>query len=202
MSFKKNKYKVIKNAIPTAVTNFLYFYFLLKRSVCTEMETKNATMSLQYRHLLGQFRDNQIKGQPDCFVTYGDTAFDTLLELIRPVMEHHTKHKLIPTYSYARIYKEGNILPKHTDRQSCEISTTLNLGGDPWPIFLKNTKGKKVKINLNPGDMLIYRGPDLEHWRDSFKGSICLQVFLHYNEDKIKNQPYLYDGRKHLGLPK
>ena len=50
--------------------------------------------------------------------------------------------------------------------------------------------------------MLIYRGPDLEHWRDSFKGSICLQVFLHYNEDKIKNQPYLYDGRKHLGLPK
>jgi hypothetical protein len=200
MSFKKNKYKIIRNALPSAIGNFLYFYFLLKRSVCKELQTKNDPMSRSYRHLLGQFGDEQIK--TDCFVTYGDTAFDTLLELIRPVMEHHTKQKLIPTYSYARIYEKGDTLKKHKDRKSCEISTTLNLGGDPWPIFIKNTKGKKRKVDLKQRDMLIYRGSDLEHWRDPFKGSICLQVFLHYNEDKQKNKRYLYDGRKHLGIPK
>ena len=160
MSFKKNKYKIIRNALPNTMGNFLYFYFLLKRSVCKELQTKNDPMSKSYRHLLGQFGDEQIK--TNCFVTYGDTAFDTLLELIKPVLEHHTKHKLIPTYSYARIYE----------------------------------------IDLKQGDMLIYRGSDLEHWRNPFEGSICLQVFLHYNEDKQKNKRYLYDGRKHLGIPK
>ena len=195
--FKEKNYIVIKNAISKEKADFLFRYFKLKREVAKTMFSEKWLSP--YATEWGTWSCPQIK---NTYITYGDVAFDTLLELIRPVMEHHTKHKLIPTYSYARIYKEGNILPKHTDRQSCEISTTLNLGGDPWPIFLKNTKGKKVKINLNPGDMLIYRGPDLEHWRDSFKGSICLQVFLHYNEDKIKNQPYLYDGRKHLGLPK
>ena len=35
-------------------------------------------------------------------------------------------------------YQKGDdILERHKDRFSCEISTTLmNLGGDPWPIYL------------------------------------------------------------------
>ena len=28
-------------------------------------------------------------------------------------------------------------LKRHKDRFSCEISTTMNLGGDPWPIYLE-----------------------------------------------------------------
>ena len=32
--------------------------------------------------------------------------------------------KLNPTYSYARIYKMGDIFYRHKDRFSCEISTT------------------------------------------------------------------------------
>ena len=80
----------------------------------------------------------------------------------------------------ARIYKKGDILARHKDRFSCEISTTLNLGGDPWPIFVDPT-GKNgqagIKVELDPGDMLIYSGCDLEHWREEFKGKDCGQVF-------------------------
>ena len=121
-------------------------------------------------------------------------------------MEKITKLKLYPSYSYARIYNKGNVLKRHKDRFSCEISTTLNLGGDGWPIYLEpsgkqNMKG--IKIDLKPGDMLIYRGCELEHWRDKFKGEICSQVFLHYNNKKTKNsKKNLFDGRPHLGLPK
>jgi hypothetical protein len=99
---------------------------------------------------------------------------------------------------------------------SCEISTTLNLGGDPWPIYIEPNKekgildekgytpsdSKGIKVNLNPGDMLVYRGCDLEHWRDEFKGEDCAQVFLHYNDAKSKlalNNKF--DNRPHLGLP-
>tara|TARA_B100000035_G_scaffold16896_1_gene13609 strand:- start:59 stop:319 length:261 start_codon:yes stop_codon:yes gene_type:complete len=81
----------------------------------------------------------------------------------------------------------------------------MNLGGDPWPIYLEPSgkEGMKgVKVDLNPGDMLIYRGCELEHWRKKFKGTECVQVFLHYNDSKTpgaKNN--IFDGRIHLGLP-
>ena len=121
-------------------------------------------------------------------------------------METHTGLKLSPTYSYARIYKKGDDLKRHKDRFSCEISTTLNLGGDPWPIYLEPSgeEGKEgIKVDLEPGDMLVYRGIDLEHWRYKFEGENCGQVFLHYNNeehpDASKNKN---DGRVHLGLPK
>ena len=48
--------------------------------------------------------------------------------------------KLNPTYSYARIYKKGDVLHRHKDRFSCEISTTMNLGGDEWPIYIEAKK--------------------------------------------------------------
>ena len=131
-------------------------------------------------------------------------------------MEKNTGLKLNPTYSYTRLYKKGDILKRHKDRFSCEISTTLNLGGDNWPIFLEpkknigttkdgfltatNNKGKKV--NLNPGDMLIYKGNIVEHWREAFTGNDCVQTFLHYNNVLTKNSDKnIFDGRPHIGLP-
>jgi hypothetical protein len=39
--------------------------------------------------------------------------------------------KLYPAYTYTRLYKKGDELKRHKDRFSCEISTTMNLGGDP-----------------------------------------------------------------------
>jgi hypothetical protein len=76
----------------------------------------------------------------------------------------------------------------------------MNIGGDEWPIYLEpsgkeNKKG--VEVNLNPGDMLMYRGCELEHWRDAFEGDDCAQVFFHFTDDKN----YIYDTRPFLGLP-
>jgi hypothetical protein len=125
---------------------------------------------------------------------------ETLLLRLHPLMEKELNAKLIPCYSYTRVYKTGDILERHVDREACEISTTMFLGGDPWPIYLKNKK--YIEVNLKPGDMLVYKGCDLEHWRDEFEGEECAQVFLHYNRDTKENQKNLYDGRIHVGLPK
>ena len=89
--------------------------------------------------------------------------------------------------------------------QSDSLVTTLNLGGDSWPIFLEPSGqlGEKgIKIDLEPGDMLVYSGCILEHWREQFEGENCGQVFLHYNNlnsQHVKNNKF--DGREHLGLP-
>jgi hypothetical protein len=50
--------------------------------------------------------------------------------------------------------------------------------------------------------MLVYKGNELEHWREEFEGEICGQVFLHYNDVKTKDaDKYIFDTRPHLGLP-
>ena len=212
MSFKKNKYVVIKEAVPKEIAEFCYNYFLLKRTVARSLF--DARYISQFTEEWGTWTDAQV---PNTYSHYSDVAMETLLMRTLPIMEKKTGLKLNPTYSYARIYKKGDILHRHKDRFSCEISTTLNLGGDPWCIYLESKKnvgiadGKKItvssnnkgtKIFLNPGDMLVYRGMELEHWREKFQGNDCCQVFLHYNDQKSKEaEKNIYDRRKHLGLP-
>ena len=203
MSFAKNKFVVIKQVISPELTDFIYKYFLMKRTAAYTLHENNYFADKKYYLITGTWGDSQV---PDAYAHYSDIVMETLLLKVHPIMEKITKLKLYPSYSYARIYNKGNVLKRHKDRFSCEISTTLNLGGDNWPIYLEpsgkqNMKG--VKIDLKPGDMLIYRGCDLEHWRDEFKGKLCSQVFLHYNNKKTKNsKKNLFDGRPHLGLPK
>ena len=189
-----NKYQVIKKAISYELANFVFNYFLLKRDAVKWMYDNNVTYD---NGTLGTWTDKQI---PNTYSHYGDQVMETLLVKVLPIMQQETGLNLIPTYSYARLYKHGDELKRHKDRPSCEISTTINLGGDPWPIYIK--KQKNIKVDLNPGDMLVYRGCDLEHWRDEFKGEHCSQVFLHYKNKKTKNsKKNLFDGRSHLGLP-
>jgi alkylated DNA repair dioxygenase AlkB len=151
---------------------------------------------------LGTWKDNQI---PETYSHYSDFAMETLLSKVKPIMEKETGLQLVETYSYARVYKKGDELKRHKDRPSCETSCTMNLGGDLWPIFLEPSGelGKEgTKILLNPGDMLIYRGCDVEHWREPFDGDDCCQVFLHYNDVNGQfAEQNKYDGRPFLGLP-
>jgi len=196
MSFKTKNYQIIKQIISEDLTDFIYKYFLLKRQVANTLFKSNYISSSET--IFGIWNDTQV---PNTYSNYADIVMETLLCKIHPIMEEITSLKLTPNYSYARIYKEGDILKKHTDRFSCEISTTLNLGGDHWPIFLKHNN-KKIKVDLKPGDMLIYKGNILEHWREEFKGDHCAQVFLHYNNVKTKGAAEnLFDTRVHLGLP-
>ena len=48
--------------------------------------------------------------------------------------------------------------------------------------------------------MVIYKGHEIEHWREPFQGEHHAQVFLHYNEQGGRFDS-LYDGRPVLGFP-
>ena len=206
-------YKVVKQAISYELANFLFNYFLLKREAVAHMYDTNMTYD---NGMLGTWKDAQI---PNTYSIYGDTTFDTLLMKVLPIMKRETGLDVVPTYSYARLYKHGDELKRHKDRPSCEISTTINLGGEPWPIFIDGTGANNVinerqnlvkpgapegtKVLLEVGDMLVYSGCELEHWREPFEGNICGQVFLHYNHiDGQFAEKNKFDGRPMLGLPK
>ena len=208
-----NKYTVIRNAVSYDLANFCYNYFLLKRDAIRFMYDNNI---IAENGLHGTWEDKQVPGS---YSIYADHVMETLLMKVLPVMKEKTGLNLVPTYSYARVYEHGAELKRHKDRPSCEISTTLNLGGDPWAIYLDPTGANNVideyknihkpgapegvKVDLNPGDMLIYSGCELEHWRKPFEGKLCGQVFLHYNHvDGRFAKTNLYDKRPILGIPK
>ena len=212
--FKEKKYTIIRNAISYELANFGYNYLLLKREAVAWMHENNYIS--KFTPLFGTWTDKQI---PNTYSCYSDMFMETLMMKVLPIMQQRTEMNLIPCYTYTRIYKKGDILKRHSDRPSCEISTTLHLGGDPWTIFLDPT-GQKTVINeekqiikpnapkgipvdLEIGDMLVYSGCDLEHWREPFEGENCGQVFLHYNNIDgplgIENK---FDKRPLLGIPK
>src|SRR5438045_1561508 len=58
---------------------------------------------------------------PETPSTYGDPTFDGLLEYVRPLIEARCGRRLHPTFSYARLYKHGDVLQRHRDRPACEI---------------------------------------------------------------------------------
>jgi len=207
-----NKYQVIKNAIGYDLANFIFNYFLLKRDAVKYMYDNNITYD---NGMFGTWKDSQI---PNTYSHYADHVMETLLMKTLPVMQKETGLELVPTYSYARAYKKGDILKRHKDRPSCEISTTIHLGGDQWSIFIDPTGSNNVideyknihkpdapqgvKVDLDVGDMLVYSGCELEHWREQFQGDVCVQVFLHYNhvngQFAEKNK---FDKRPLLGIP-
>jgi len=214
MSFKKNKYTVIKQAISKDLAIFIANYFRMQKQVYDTCRA--ARYFSPFETILGYY-EGENEQIPNTYSAYANIAMETLLLKCQPGMEKATGLKLYPAYTYARIYKKGDELKRHKDRFSCEISTTMNLGGDDWPIYLepnselggviegfgyvsKNTKG--VRVDLKPGDMLVYRGCELEHWREKFKGKECVQVFLHYNNRKTPGaRDNMFDKRPHLGLP-
>ena len=200
--FKKDKYVVIKQAISKDMATFIYNYFLMKKQVYDTC-LKERYIS-PYEVILGYY-EKETEQIPHTYSCYSDIVMETLMLKCQPIMEKTTGLKLNPAYTFARIYKNGDVLKRHKDRFSCEISTTMNLAGDPWAIYLEPSgkEGLKgIKVDLKPGDMLVYRGCELEHWRNKFKGKECIQAFLHYNNRKTPGaKENMFDKRPHLGLP-
>ena len=138
-TFKKDKYQLIKKAVSKEVCDIAYRYLQISAEADSWLLKKGATHEKNF--LIGNFKDTEV---PNSYSKYADRLMETLLIKTIPVMEKKTNLKLVPTYAYCRLYRTGNILRRHKDRPSCEISTTLNLGGDPWPIFIDPTGSNNV----------------------------------------------------------
>lgn len=201
--FKKNKWVKINNFIDINMANLLYYHVILEKKRLDYIY--KVTDNDYDKEIYGTLEDPQAVGD---FSKYGEPIFDTLLDMSVNQMQEFTGKKLIPTYTYHRLYTTNTILERHKDRESCEISTTLFLGHDisnldnknyTWPMYVKDEDGTEHKVDMNVGDMLVYSGCDLEHWREPFEGVNHAQVFMHYNEEDGQYN-IKYDGRPVLGL--
>ena len=121
--------------------------------------------------------------------------FVELLVEKTPLIASIAEEPMFPTYSCARIYKNGETLKKHVDRPACEVSVTLNLSNDgvEWPIYFETPVGDTVSVNLKPGQAVVYLGCSAPHWRDAYEGSDYKQVFLHYVRARGENRHFYFD---------
>ncbi|MCK5359014.1 MAG: hypothetical protein KAJ95_00215, partial [Gammaproteobacteria bacterium] len=201
---KRDRYTIVRGFLPPVLTQFAYRYATM-RVTSGQMDTN----------------DRQMPGTPS---SYADTFMETLMEMSMPHIAQASGRELYPTYSYFRVYRQGDVLKPHIDRPACEYSVTICLGynnGDQlgpdykWPIYMDGTQDYRhnpekanntplpdegVGALLNPGDAVIYRGCEAKHWREPFPGEHHAQVFIHYVD---KNGPYAenrFDMRPALGL--
>ena len=128
----------------------------------------------------GQYsKDHQAPNSP---AIYNFKPFLELLCQKTPEVSALIEETVLPTYTYARIYKNGEILARHRDRPACEISLTVHIGGDSdWDISIQKPSGEDATLNLSIGDAMLYLGCAADHWRSTpFSGQNYSQVFLHY----------------------
>lgn len=180
--FKEQGYTIVKNAINPELRDVITQY-----SLFDEMQDFTPDGS-------------QV---PKAHSKYADPVMEAMLLHIHPLMENNTGLELYPTYSFYRVYRNGDILEPHKDRPSCEISTTVcfNYSYDDskytWPIIMNGNK-----IDMEPGDIVIYRGIDLEHAREEFTppgDDWHVQAFLHYVDADGPYSNYRYDKRNFIG---
>lgn len=184
--FEEKKYTIVKNALSKEICDLIYQYTLFD---------EDQDMSLEVGPV-PQIHNSHSK--------YADPMMESLLLKLLPTIEENTGLTLIPTYSYYRVYRPGAELVKHKDRPACEISITLCLGYNynnkdiDYPIIVDGNKVSQV-----PGDIVIYRGCEIDHWREVFEapeGTKHSQVFLHYVD---ANGPFAeeckFDGRPYIG---
>jgi len=138
-----------------------------------------------------------------------------LLEDSLEKMEEHTGLRLGPTYDYCRIYSVGEVLNRHTDRPSCQVSATVCLRneGSPWKFHWSPRKSsqelKQGSYAPEVGDAILYAGCEVEHWRDANPDGIVYQAFIHYvdlngmhadNADEYMRNDYLRRRQVNLTL--
>lgn len=183
----KNLYKVVKNVLSPDTLELVKNTLLISKQVAYFEKGANQTN-------LTAFGDEQ---SPISYCNYSHAINDALSLTLLPAMEEVTGLELFPTYTYSRIYWKGSTLAKHTDRPSCQYSATLCIDNDPepWGIYMAGNQ-----VFLEPGDMVVYQGCDIEHWRDPYEGRQQIQVFLHYVDANGKYADYKFDRRPMLGL--
>jgi hypothetical protein len=181
-TFKSQGYCIVPNVISNELRDFVTQYALFD-----EMQDFNPG-------------DSQT---PHAHYKYADPATETLLLQLQTTVEEATGLTLYPTYSYFRVYRNGDDLKKHKDRVSCQISATLcfNYSYDDtkyqWPIIMNGEE-----VILSPGDMAIYLGNELPHWRtalDYDENVWQVQGFFHYVDVNGPHADFKYDKRESIG---
>lgn len=186
--FQTKKYQVVKNIISKDVAKLTTQALLFSEA---DYKTKNKIID----------SDPQVPGMQ---MFYSHSVTESLMVLLLPKMEKIVGDKLTPTYSYARVYRNGSVLKEHIDRPSCEVSISIQLAA----VGVKNKNGWGITMGeetlyLSDCDAVIYNGIKVLHKRDELfcePNGFQVQVFCHYVKTNGRFSRFAYDKRMGPGI--
>ncbi len=141
-----------------------------------------------------------------------------LLWGLTPIVAEIARRDLLPTYSYFRIYREGDICRVHSDRYSCEHSVSLTLDysdGVPWALEMATRPSEpsaRVEedfggeghsaLVMHSGDAVLYDGVHRRHGRVTPNPNAwSAHLFLHWVERRGAYAEYAFDRNAESARP-
>jgi len=171
---------------------WVYLSGVLDKQACSDLTN----------HLFELSKEGKLEQDDQCPLSesiYNDVYLKQILNNLAEPLSDQLGIKLLPAYCYSRIYKPGETLEWHTDRPACEISGTLTLGHAEesriWPIYFGKDMDDRIgeQVQIDVGDMVMYRGEELPHWRTTYKGKWQTQVFFHFVDAEGQNAGHAGD---------
>ena len=202
MSFQQQSYTIIKGAISKDTCRLLAREFRIARDLAMKANYSNRQIkSEDCTNLNFPFHDEMVENS---FSWYSPLCFEALSDtLIKDIVEKETQTAVFPTYSYARIYYTGAEMLPHIDRSSSEISVSLcvdvDANTDSWNLFVKDKNSNIIEVVQEPGDIIIYKGHELAHWRNIYSGNEQINAFMFYVNATGPRSELKYDTRELLG---
>lgn len=125
---------------------------------------------------------------------------------------------LLPSYSYFRIYREGDVCRVHCDRYACEVSLSLTLDysdGVPWPLEMARVAVPPSglveddfgtlpygAVEMQPGDGVLYQGVERRHGRITPNpNGWSAHLFCHWVRRDGPHAAHAFDGRADAAQP-
>lgn len=200
--FYTDRYVVLRNFIPKEIIEYSMDVW---KTIEAQPELNSACFDME----IAPIPDTPKSMQKKSFGGYATPMGVALHRYIHKKLSTELDLNLIHTYSYTRKYERGSYLKAHADRPSCEVSATLCLDystddNEPWTIWLDNSqnwvdlgqgdqealfretqgipirKRKSIPVKLEVGDLMIYQGPNVVHWRDNLLGNHSYHMFVHF----------------------
>lgn len=218
-SLMKDRFVVLRNFIPKEIINMTLDSW---KTVESNPKWDESILYREMQDITSHSPKNSIgKSKAGYCTPWGVAMHRWLKDALDTVIDMQLRE----TYSYTRKYDRGAYLTSHLDRPSCEISATICLDyksddNTPWKIWVQNDrdyvdetdrewiinntqnvpirKRNSIAVSLEVGDVLLYQGPNIPHWRDTFLGEYSYHIFLHFynNNSRIMNIPSAQFARK------
>ena len=163
---------------------------------------------------VSQFRDFPNLLSRPAFEIYGYHYPPMLFFLwgLTPIMTEIVGRKLLPTYDYLRIYREGDVCRVHCDRPSCEHSLSLTLDysdGVEWPLDVgteQSSPSSRVEedfgseafasVAMKVGDAVLYQGVHHRHGRTQPNPNAwSAHLFLHWVDADGPYRDHAFDRK-------
>ena len=189
-TFSELGFQFVKNAISSDTAKLLSFEFnIIRNHEC-----------LRTGHTLDTNITNS-RTIDNVFGWYCAFGFESLSLLIQPQIENIVGKKLYPVYSYARCYYNNSSMHRHTDREGSEFGVSLCIEKNiDWALGIRDVYGVEHLVEMDVGDLCVYKAMELEHWRSTFTGNRHTQAFIFYVDQIGKYSDLKYDTKPYLGF--